>query len=134
MHIGKIIKDLADKEKLSPEEFSHLLGKKSRHSAYDCWKREDINTRDLRVIAAYFNVSMGSFFEKEDAIRAKQAERFSNDEKAHEENAKTIDENKERIAELKETIALQREMITNLRESLKESENKKASSPSVEGK
>lgn len=63
MHIGQRIKQLVESEKMTPGEFSKLLGKKSRGSAYDIWDREDINTKDLRKIAEHFGVSMSSFFE-----------------------------------------------------------------------
>jgi transcriptional regulator with XRE-family HTH domain len=81
MHIGQQIKTLVESIKMTPNEFAQLLGKKSRGSAYDIWDRKDINTKDLRIIAEHFGVSMSSFFDKKGNIEdAKVEEGKNNDE------------------------------------------------------
>lgn len=63
MHFGQKIKALAEQKKLSASELSSILGKKSRRSAYDIYNNEDINTKDLRTIAAHFGVPISYFFQ-----------------------------------------------------------------------
>lgn len=109
MHIGQKIKQLVESKKMTPIEFAQLLGKKSRASAYDVWDREDINTKDLKIIASHFEVEMSYFFETKTKSKSKTESNSANSDELKSYLMDQVREKDLRIIELeKELDALKR--------------------------
>ena len=63
MHIGLKIKQLVELKKISPQELARKIGKKSKQSIYDYYKKESIDTAVLQKIADALEIPITAFFE-----------------------------------------------------------------------
>lgn len=64
MHIGKKIKELAEKKNLTAPKLGKALGI-TKQAIYDLYDKEDVNTKLLKQIAEELGVSISIFFEEE---------------------------------------------------------------------
>ncbi|ROT17993.1 XRE family transcriptional regulator [Muribaculaceae bacterium Isolate-113 (HZI)] len=64
MHIGKKIKELAEKKKLTAPKLGKALGI-TKQAIYDLYDKEDVNTKLLKQIADALGVPVAIFFDEE---------------------------------------------------------------------
>lgn len=64
MHIGKKIKELAEKKNLTAPRLGKALGV-TKQAIYDLYEKEDVNTKLLKQVADELGVPMSIFFEEE---------------------------------------------------------------------
>lgn len=63
-HIGKKIKQLADKKNLSVQEIAYRVGKTTT-AIYDIYRKENINTDILNKMSSVLGVPMSYWFEED---------------------------------------------------------------------
>ena len=65
MHIGKKIKELAEKKRLTAPKLGKALGI-TKQAIYDLYEKEDVNTKLLKQVADELGVPVSIFFEEEE--------------------------------------------------------------------
>jgi predicted DNA-binding ArsR family transcriptional regulator len=119
VHIGQEIKKLVDEKNIKVGELMSALNL-NRQSIYDIYKREDIKTNQLKVIAGIFNLPVNYFFEDESSTKKmykiEESRNLANESKEEYDTVissykVTVEALQSEIETLKELIALKNEKI-----------------------